>query len=398
MVHRALRVLSPTSSLTGVPDDVQRFRAAHVVTPGGVLDDAVVEVRGDRVAAVHPNGGDVRAERTGGWVVPGFVDTHVHGGGGHDYASADADEILGARDFHARHGTTTTFASLVTASLDDLVVQLDVLADLVEDGHLAGVHLEGPFLSTHQPGAHQPDLLRAPGPATVDRLVDAGRGALRMITIAPELPGGLDAVRRFVDAGVRVAVGHTAADDDTVARALDAGADVGTHVFNAMRPIHHRRPGPVPRLLTDARVAAELIADGFHVDEEVLRMALAAGGRDGVVLVTDAMVAAGMPDGAYTLGRLDVQVTDGQARLAGADGTPGAIAGSTLTTARAFALVARLTGDLAAAARFASTNAARHFGLDAGTVEPGGPADLCLVDDTGALQRVMRRGRWIEVA
>jgi N-acetylglucosamine-6-phosphate deacetylase len=379
-------------------DDVQRFRAAHVVTPGGVLDDAVVEVRGDRVAAVHPNNGDERAERLGGWVVPGFVDTHVHGGGGHDYASADVAAILGARDFHARHGTTTTFASLVTASLDDLVTQLDVLADLVDDGHLAGVHLEGPFLSPEQPGAHQPDLLRAPGPATVERLIDAGRGHLRMVTLAPELPGGLEAVRRFVGAGVRVAVGHTAADDAMVARALDAGADVGTHVFNAMRPIHHRRPGPVPRLLTDARVAAELIADGFHVDAEVLRMALAAAGPDGVVLVTDAMVAAGMPDGAYTLGSLDVRVADGQARLLTDDGTPGAIAGSTLTTARAFALVVGLTGDLAGAARFASTNAARHFGLDAGTVEAGGPADLCLVDDRGALQRVMRRGRWMEAA
>ncbi len=388
----------PPLNLTRMTDDVQRFRAAHVVTPGGVLDDAVVEVRGDRIAAVHPNGGDVRAERTGGWVVPGFVDTHVHGGGGHDYASADADEILAARDFHARNGTTTSFASLVTGSLEDLETQLGVLADVVEAGHLAGVHLEGPFLSVEQPGAHQPDLLRAPGPTTVDRLVEAGRGHLRMITIAPELPGGLDAVRRFVASGVRVAIGHTAADDDMVARALDAGADVGTHVFNAMRPIHHRRPGPVPRLLTDARVAAELIADGFHLDEEVLRMALAAGGPDGVVLVTDAMVAAGMPDGAYTLGALDVRVTDGQARLLGADGTAGSIAGSTLTTGRAFALVAALTGDLAAASRFASTNAARHFGLDAGTVEPGGPADLCLVDDEGTLLRVMRRGGWIEAA
>lgn len=376
-------------------DDVQRFRAAHVVTPGGVLDDAVVEVRGARVAAVYPNNGDERAERLGGWVVPGFVDPHVHGGGGHDYASADADEILAARDFHAAHGTTTTFASLVAAPLADLEAQLDVLADLVDDGHLAGIHLEGPFLSPDQAGAHEPAFLRPPHPAAVERLLDAGRGHLRMVTLAPELDGGIDAVRRLVAAGVRVAVGHTTADDDLVARALDAGADVGTHVFNAMRPVHHRRPGPVPRLLTDPRVAAELIADGFHVAEEVLRMALAAAGPDGVVLVTDAMVAAGMPDGGYRLGSLDVRVVDGQARLVTEDGTPGSIAGSTLTTARAFALVVGITGDLAAAARAASTNAARHFGLDAGTVEAGGPADLCLVDDHGALRRVMRRGRWL---
>ena len=152
----------------------------------------------------------------------------------------------------------------------------------------------------------------------------------------------------------------------------------------------------MPRLLTEPRVAAELIADGFHVAEEVLRMAFAAGGPDGVVLVTDAMVAAGMPDGAYRLGSLAVQVVDGQARLETADGSLGSIAGSTLTTGRAFALVVGLTGDLPAAARLASTNAARHFGLDAGRVEAGGPADLCLVDDTGVLQRVLRRGRWVE--
>ncbi|SDV01838.1 N-acetylglucosamine 6-phosphate deacetylase [Microlunatus sagamiharensis] len=381
-----------------MPDDVHRFRAAHVVTPDGVLDDAVVEVRGERVAAVHANAWDERAERLGGWVVPGFVDTHVHGGGGHDYASADPDEVLAARDFHARHGTTTTFASLVTASVDDLCAQLDVLADLVEDGHLAGAHLEGPFLSAQQPGAHEPSLLRAPDPESVDRLVEAGRGCLRLVTLAPELRGGLDAVRRFVAAGVHVAVGHTAADDAMLVRALEAGADVGTHVFNAMSPIHHRKSGPVPRLLTDPHVAAELIADGFHVAPEVLTMALGAAGPEGVVLVTDAMVAAGMPDGPYTLGSLDVQVTDGQARLVGADGEPGAIAGSTLTTGRAFGLVASLTHDLAAAARVASTNAARHYGLDAGTVSAGGPADLCLVDDAGALQRVMLRGRWLETA
>ncbi len=380
-----------------MPDDVQRFRAAHVVVADGVLDDAVVEVRGDRVASIHPNNGDERAERLGGWIVPGFVDTHVHGGGGHDYATTDPAEARAARDFHARHGTTTSYASLVTASLDDLCAQLDVLADLVETGELAGIHLEGPFLSPGQQGAHEPSLLRPPHPAAVDRLVEAGRGALRMVTLAPELRGGLDAVRRFVAAGVRVAVGHTEADDDTVAAALDAGADVGTHVFNAMRPVHHRRPGPVPRLLTDPRVAAELIADGFHVDREVLRMAIAAAGPDGVVLVTDAMVAAGMPDGGYALGGLEVRVTDGQARLVGADGTPGSIAGSTLTTGSAFALVAALT-DIPTAARLAATNPGRHHGLDAGLLAPGRGADLCVVDDDGALVRVMRRGRWLDAA
>lgn len=367
-----------------------------MLTRDGVLDEAVVEIHGDRVFTVAAAAGSAGTERIDGWLVPGFVDTHVHGGGGHDYATTDPAEAVAARAFHARHGTTTSFASLVTASLDDLCGQLGTLARLVADGRLAGVHLEGPFLSPDQRGAHDPELLITPDPGSVDRLLEAGMGALAMVTIAPELPGALEAVQRFVAAGVRVAVGHTDASDETVARALDAGASVGTHVFNAMRAVHHRKPGPVPRLLTDPRVAAEVIADGFHVHPEVLRLALAAAGPERLVLVTDAMAAAGRPDGAYRLGRLDAQVVDGEVRLVGPDGTPGSIAGSTLTMAGAFALMTALVGDVASVAALASTNAARHFGLDAGYVGPGGPADLCVVDDAGVLLRVMHRGRWLD--
>ncbi len=374
------------------------MRADHVVTPAGVLHDAVIEIAGDRILSCSAYAGpaDPEPEHLAGWVVPGFVDIHVHGGGGCDYATEDPQVAIEARAFHAAHGTTSSLASLVTASPEVLARQLATIADLVDDGYFAGVHLEGPFLSPAQPGAHEPSLLRTPDPAIVDGLITAGRGRLALVTLAPELPGAPEAITQFLDAGVRVAVGHTDADRDAVAAALDAGATVATHLFNAMRSVHHREPGPVPLLLDDARVGIELIADRFHLHRDVLRMAVAAAGPERVLLVTDAMAAAGQPDGAYALGGRDVRVQDGMARLVDADGVPGPIAGSTLTMAEAFQTMAGLTGRIEVAAAMAATNAARHLGFDGvGRIEAGARADLCLVDENGALQRVMQGGRWL---
>jgi N-acetylglucosamine-6-phosphate deacetylase len=217
-----------------------------------------------------------------------------------------------------------------------------------------------------------------------------------MVTIAPELSGGREAIRQLVDAGVAVAFGHSDADEVMVAEALDAGATVATHLFNAMRPIHHRDPGPIPRLLVDERAIVELICDGFHLHPDVISMAVQTAGPDRVALVTDAMLAAGVADGEYHLGSLAVAVTDGQARLVEPDGSLGSIAGSTLTMAQAFEQVAA-TGvripDVAAMA--ATTPARRHALTDVGLIEVGRRADFCLVDDAGHLHRVMRRGTWL---
>ncbi len=376
----------------------QRWLVEHLVTPEGVRDNALLETDGSQILSVEPHApsAELEPERILGWVVPGFVDTHVHGGGGADYATEDPAVALQARRFHAAYGTTTSFASLVTASIDTLCRQLAVLADLVDAGHFAGIHLEGPFLSSAQCGAHEPSLLRAPDPASVDRLINAGRGTLALVTLAPELPGAFATIKQLTQAGVRVAVGHTDADRDTVAAAVDAGAVGATHLFNAMRGLHHREPGPIPVLLNDPRVAVELIADGFHLHPDVVRLAATTAGRDRTVLVTDAMVATGMPDGEFTLGGLRVDVRGGQARLVGADGSPGAIAGSTLTMAGAFELMTGLLGDIETVAAMASTNAARHYGLgEVGRVEAGRQADLCVVDDHGVLLRVMAAGQWL---
>ena len=378
--------------------DTHRLRADHVVTPDGVLHDAVIEVSGDRLVSAQPSAtpAGIEAEQLTGWVVPGFVDVHVHGGDGCDYATEDPQLAVDARAFHAAHGTTSSLASLVTAPLDVLYRQISTIADLVEGGYFAGVHLEGPFLSPDQRGAHERSLLRSPDPETVVRLIAAGRGHLTMVTLAPELPGAMAVIPRFLDAGVRVAVGHTDGDRNAVAAAINAGATVATHLFNAMRSIHHRKPGPVPLLLTDARVAVELIADRFHLHRDVLRMAAAAAGPDRVLLITDAMAAAGKRDGNFTLGGREVRVRDGMARLVGEDGSPGPIAGSTLTMAEAFQTMTDITGSIEVAAGMAATNAARHLGLaGVGRIEAGYRADLCVVDENGALQRVMQAGRWL---
>ncbi len=372
------------------------MRIAHVVTPSRVIDDAVVEIENGRIVAVDAVE-DPHGEPTDGWLVPGFVDTHVHGGGGFDYATEDPQAALGARAFHARQGTTTSFASLVTAPVDVLCRQLDTLAGLTEHGVFAGIHLEGPFLSPAQRGAHDPTRLIEPDPVTVARLIDAGRGALRVVTLAPELPDAMAAIADFRASGVRVAVGHTDADLLTVQAAIESGADVATHLFNAMRSLHHREPGPVTALLNDRRVFVELIADGIHLHPEILGLATRAATTERVLLVTDAMVAAGMPDGRFGLGGLSVEVSDGVARLVEESGEPGSIAGSTLTMAGAFRMMTEIVGDLPAVAAMASTNPAHAYGLDdIGRIETGCRADFCLVDDHGRLRRVMQGGQWLE--
>jgi N-acetylglucosamine-6-phosphate deacetylase len=372
------------------------LRPERLVTARGHQENLDLVISGERIVELRGSGHSA-AEAVPGWVVPGFVDTHCHGGGGADYAGTDADEARRARRFHLEAGTTTSFASLVTAELDELVAQIETLRPLVAEGMLAGIHLEGPFLSPARCGAHDPALLVHPTPDRVERVLAAGRGTVRVVTLAPELPGGAEAIRAVVAQGATAAVGHTDADVDATAAAVGHGARVATHLFNAMPPVHHRAPGPVPMLLSDDRVLVELIADGFHLHPQVVALAVAAAGPERVALVTDAMAAAGMADGDYTVGKLAVAVRDGQARLVQPDGTPGSIAGSTLTMAAAVANMVRFGFGVPEIAVMAATAPAAAHGLTrVGVLEPGRRADLCVLDDAGRLQRVMQAGRWLE--
>ncbi|MHA7665515.1 N-acetylglucosamine-6-phosphate deacetylase [Mycolicibacterium sp. HS_4_1] len=377
--------------------------SAGTVVFGGSALDAVsrpgwLQISGDRIAAcgsgAPPRTVDV--DFPDEVVVPGFVDMHVHGGGGSSYSTDDPDEIARAAEFHRAHGTTTTLASLVTAAPEVLLSQVRALADATQDGIVAGIHLEGPWLSSVRCGAHDVTQLRDPDPAEIDSVLAAADGAIAMVTIAPELPGADVAIERFVDAGVIVAVGHTDASYEETKRALQLGATVGTHVFNGMRPLHHRDPGPALALLEDARVTVELIADGVHLHPALVHQVAVTAGSDRVALITDAMAAAGMPDGTYQLGGLDVEVTGSVARLRERT----TIAGSTATMDALFRTAA--TGlepasdaALAHAVAMTATTPARTLGFDeAGTLRPGMSADLVVLDRKLQVRAVVRRGVW----
>ncbi|MFX4291516.1 N-acetylglucosamine-6-phosphate deacetylase [Streptomyces bohaiensis] len=375
--------------------DTQRtvLTGARVVLPTGVVEDGRVTVAGSRIAPDRPEEAATH-DLTGRWVVPGFVDMHVHGGGGASFSAGTVEEARTVIGTHRAHGTTTMVASTVTGDLGDLARQAGTLSELVEDGELAGLHFEGPFISAHRCGAHQPSLLRDPDPADVRKLVDAARGTAAMVTLAPELPGGLESVALLRELGVLAAVGHTDGDYDVVRRAVDAGASVATHLFNAMPPLAHRAPGPVAALLEDERVTVELIDDGTHLHPAALRLAFHRAGPDRVAFITDAMGAAGMGDGRYPLGPLEVDVADGVARLV----EGGAIAGSTLTLDRALRRAVTVDGiPVADAVRALAGTPARMLGVDdrVGSVEVGKDADLVVLDEAFGVVGVMRKGRWV---
>jgi N-acetylglucosamine-6-phosphate deacetylase len=373
--------------------------------PTAGLTDGVVTVEAGvitRVAAA-----DGAAPPPAGVILPGLIDIHCHGGGGHSFATPDPAQALAAAAHHAAAGTTGVVASLVTAAPADLLAQVRALAPLVADGHLLGLHLEGPFLSPARPGAHAPGLLRDPDPALAAGLLDAADGAIKIVTIAPERPGAAAVTEMFRAAGVVVAFGHTDADYACMAAALSAtaGAALVTHLGNAMPPLRHRAAGPVAAALVAAAAgtaSVELIADGVHVDAGFTRLVFAAAAPGRVVLVTDAMAAAGMPDGSYQLGPLRVTVSGGVARLAAADdadpdGSPGAIAGGTSSLLQVVATARAAGVPLADAARAASEAPARVLGLSGarGALAPGMAADLVVADENLAVRRVLRAGRWL---
>jgi N-acetylglucosamine-6-phosphate deacetylase len=330
-------------------------------------------------------------------VLPGFVDMHVHGGGGLSFTEGPAQDARGAAEFHLRHGSTSLVASLVTAPLAELERRAAMLAGLAAAGVIAGLHLEGPFLAPARCGAQDPRYLLAPSVAVFERLRAAAAGYLKVITIAPELPGAAEVITAAARAGVTVAVGHTDATADVTSAAIDAGATHATHLFNGMRSLHHREPGAAGALLCRDEVSCEVIADGVHLHDTTLRLAARAAGPGRLVLITDAMAAAGMPDGSYQLGSMRVGVTGGVARLATVNAELGAIAGSTATMD---AVLRRAVGaglPVPDAVAAASATPARVLGIDdrVGALRPGLAANVVILDEAFRLRAVMRHGQWL---
>ncbi|PPF59646.1 N-acetylglucosamine-6-phosphate deacetylase [Rathayibacter sp. AY1C2] len=373
------------------------IHSARKVDAAGTVEDHWLLARDGAITATGTGTGwQAQAEGAqlhdarGLTAVPGFLDLHVHGGGGHGF-DGGAEAIRAGLALHRSRGTTRSLVSLVSAPLEQLESSLDAVSALaVTDPLVLGAHLEGPFLAPSRRGAHDPAALVHPSSGAVGRLLDAARGRLAQITLAPELPGALAAVERLAGAGTVVAVGHTEADADQARAAFDRGARLVTHAFNAMPGIGHRSPGPIPVALGDERVALELILDGRHVDVEVVRLAFAAApGR--IALVTDAMAAAGAGDGAHRLGPLDVEVLGGVARLAGT----AVLAGSTLTQEEALRRAVG-PGRLGLQASVAALTAvpARVLGRgDLGLLAPGYRADVVLLDASLRVQRVWAEGR-----
>ena len=363
---------------------------AQVVTEDGVLE-----------AAVFLDGPHIADIKTGTWttdadtetvdargliLMPGFLDVHIHGGGGSDTMDAGAEALRAICQTHARFGTTGLLLTTMTQSRPAISNALKTARTAWEAGptfcpngaQVLGVHIEGPYISPKKPGAQPAQFVRNYDVDEFSEWLDITGGAIKLITVAPEMPGADELIRACKNAGIVVSMGHTDANAGETRAALDGGVTHATHLFNAMPAIHHRAPGPIPVLLTDFRAHVEIIADGHHVAPEVIQMVLAAKGPNGVILITDAIAGAGVGDGSYDLGGNPVTVTNGKATLA--DGT---LAGSVLTMAQAAKNVRNWTSaDLPTLAHLTSTNAADQMGWKKrGRIAPDCAADLVLLDE-----------------
>lgn len=370
-----------------------RIGAHRLVTPSAVLEPGWLEVDGARISRVEAGGLPPVDGPTVATLIPGLVDVHVHGGGGASFAGGTDEEVLTAVTHHRQRGTTSVCASLMTASLPAMEGQVSHVGSFVESGVLAGVHLEGPWLSPLRAGAHLPGLLRPPDRAEVARLLTLGRGTLRMVTLAPELVGGVEAVRVIVDHGAVAALGHTDADYAVAAAALDAGASQGTHLGNGMRPVHHREPGVVLALMERDSVVLELINDGVHLHDAVTSALVRSAGCHRLALISDAIPASGLPDGTYRLGDDDVEVRGREVRQR----RSGSLAGSNICLADSLRRAVHELGvALADAVAMATSTPARALRLpDVGRLEAGATADVVVLDDDLRVAAVMHRGGWV---
>ena len=350
--------------------------AANAVIEGEARGDVWIDIRDGLIHEIGDGPHSSAERKFSGTLIPGFIDIHCHGGGGFYFSNPHPDLIAIAINIHRQAGTTTQYASLVTADLDQLKAQIEALIPFVRSGDLAGIHLEGPYLSRAKCGAHAPELLRAPHLEEIKTLVTWGQGTIAMVTIAPELEGALDSIAWLASQGIVAAIGHSDADADTARAAIDAGAKIVTHFTNAMAKMVGGQ-SMATEVLEDSDISLELINDGTHVPVDVIEV-LKKNAMDRTILVTDAMSAAGGNDGKYLIGDLEVEVKNSIARLV----TNGALAGSTLTMERAFINFVNKDGvNIVDAVHASSTRASQVFGLkDVGSLSVGKKADILHFD------------------
>jgi len=360
-----------------------------------VLEDGLIASISSRTDSESPSHGEVR-HYAGATLAPSFFDVHIHGCAGHDVMEATSPALSAVGSFLASRGTGNYLATTVTAPMDTTLQSLSALAKLLSAPHTPGqarplgIHFEGPFLSHTKRGVHPPAYLQEPSIAAFDRMFEAAGGHARLMTLAPELPGAAELAAHAVSRGVRVSVGHSNATAAETRALIAVGAISATHTFNAMRPLDHREPGILGTVLSNDALYAELICDGVHTAEEIVRIWWKAKGPERGLLVTDAMSATGMPDGEYHLGGFAVQVANGRAM---ADGV---LAGSVLTLDRALTNFLHFTGaPLNEALRLLTANPAAMTGLSgqAGSLAAGQPARLVAVDGQGKLIASIQDGQ-----
>jgi N-acetylglucosamine-6-phosphate deacetylase len=387
------------------------IHADRAFTPFEEISDAIIVIQGSKIVAVGqrgkvdlPRGG--REIKAGGrTVVPGFVDVHIHGAGGHDMMEGTRESLEIITATVAAHGTTSLVATTVTASEKETRDSVAGIAHFILhtsqyptrelSAEILGIHFEGPFISPARRGVHPAKWIVPPSSELLAELLREARGTAQILTLAPELPGALDLIAVARAAGLVVSLGHTDATYEQAQAAIEAGASHAAHVFNAMRPFSHRGTGVIGAVLTSPKVSAELIADGVHVDEAAMRMLVELKTPERVILVSDGMSATGMPDGKYQLGMFEVKVSGGVARNA-----EGKLAGSTLTLDHALRNMVALGVPLSSALRMVTANPARQIGLGArkGVLAPGADADLVFLDDNLEVFGVMTRGAGLALA
>jgi N-acetylglucosamine-6-phosphate deacetylase len=384
---------------------LQAIFAGRAFTPREEIPDAVILVRDGVIAAIGPRAevtipaSTSRYEADALTVVPGFVDVHIHGAGGHDVMEGTAEALDIVTHTVARRGTTSIVATTVTASAEQTCRAVAGIAGWMKsqagrDGAAAraevlGIHFEGPFINPARRGVHPPEWIVPPSADLLRTFAAAAAGAARILTLAPEMPGALELISAAREQGIVVSMGHTDATYADAMSAIERGASHAAHVFNAMRPFEHRETGVIGAVLTSSKVTAELIADGVHVDAAAMRLLVSAKGPRGVILVSDGISATGMPDGAYRLGTFEVTVAGGVCRNA-----EGRLAGSTLTLDRALKNIVALDVKLPDALAMLTANPARLLGLEKrkGALIPGADADLVLLDGELQVKGVMTRG------
>ena len=374
----------------------------ELLNPLLFIEDGVIRAVSSRAEQEIPKNAtviDFSCALPGAVLAPGFVDIHMHGGAGVDVMRTSLAELPRLNEFLTEHGVTGYFPTTVAAALDQTCAALNRLADAIEAIHSSphgnavrarplGIHLEGPFLSHKRRGVHPPENLVEPTPQIFDRLWQAARGHVTMMTIAPELPGAMEVIAEAARRKVLVSIGHSDAVMETTRAAVKAGSRHATHTFNAMRPLDHREPGILGETLTNGQLTADIIADGIHVAPEMVELFLKAKGIERAVLITDATAAAGMPDGTYQLGPIQVEVKDGRCMVGDQ------LAGSVLTMDRAVRNVTKFAGwSLLHAVRLATLNPAVAVGLgNRGRLATGAEADLVVLSPNGEVKRTIVHG------